>query len=373
MSAPQLSIPLRSEYTPPPTPGREKHENSFSEWNNRSTGESTPERPPTLSNQYIWLTIYFFFNLALTLYNKRALISFPFPWLLTAIHALFGAVGAGALYTAGRFEPVKGLGKKEWASVIGFSGLYTVNIAISNVSLHLVTVPFHQVVRATTPLFAMIISIVCFRKSYGKQTYLSLVPVIGGVGFATAGDYSYTQFGLILTVFGAILAALKTVLTGRILTGKLKFHPLDLLLRMAPLACAQSVAYAWVTGELASLPEWWESQAAMGKQTTITWGLAINGLIAFGLNVVSFTANKKVGPVTMTVAANVKQVLTIVLAIGMFHLHISGLNAFGILLTLFGGAWYARVEMQNKARSNARVPQPVLPLTSVDEKTKTIG
>jgi hypothetical protein len=39
----------------------------------------------------------------------------------------------------------------------------------------------------------------------------------------------------------------------------------------------------------------------------------MNGAIAFGLNVVSFTANKKTGALTMSVAANVKQVLTIVL------------------------------------------------------------
>lgn len=38
----------------------------------------------------------------------------------------------------------------------------------------------------------------------------------------------------------------------------------------------------------------------------MTWlnfvGLFVNGCIAFGLNVVSFTANKKAGPLSMTVA-----------------------------------------------------------------------
>jgi hypothetical protein len=51
-----------------------------------------------------------------------------------------------------------------------------------------------------------------------------------------------------------------------------------------------------------------------GVLTQQVWTtILFNGAVAFGLNVVSFTANKKAGALTMDVAANVKQVLTIVL------------------------------------------------------------
>lgn len=59
-------------------------------------------------------------------------------------------------------------------------------------------------------------------------------------------------------------------------------------------------------------------------------------------------ANKKTSALTMTVAANVKQVLTIVLAVMIFHLHINVTNLFGITLTLLGGALYAKVEFDQK-------------------------
>ena len=78
--------------------------------------------------------------------------------------------------------------------------------------------------------------------------------------------------------------------------------------------------------------------------------LAANGFLAFALNVVSFTANKKVGALSITVAANVKQVLTILFAVFLFHLTITPVNALGIILTLVGGAWYASVEYQEKKR-----------------------
>lgn len=51
--------------------------------------------------------------------------------------------------------------------------------------------------------------------------------------------------------------------------------------------------------------------------------------------------------------ANVKQVLSIVLAVVIFNLSISVMNALGILLTLVGGAWYASVQYREK-RSRAR-------------------
>jgi len=73
----------------------------------------------------------------------------------------------------------------------------------------------------------------------------------------------------------------------------------------------------------------------------------------------------------MTVAANVKQVLTIVLAVIIFDLHINPTNLFGITMTLAGGAWYAKTELdQKRARDAAQqngdsASQPLLHSTLV--------
>lgn len=73
-----------------------------------------------------------------------------------------------------------------------FSILYTLNIAVSNVSLELVTIPFHQVVRASAPLFTITIAyLMSGRGGRGKgfmgvggRKLGTLVPVMVGVGFA---------------------------------------------------------------------------------------------------------------------------------------------------------------------------------------------
>ena len=149
-----------------------------------------------------------------------------------------------------------------------------------------------------TPLFTIVISMVMFRKRHSRQTYLSLIPVVAGVAFATYGDYSFTAWGFVLTLTGAILASLKTIITNRVQVGRLKLHPLDLLVRMSPLAFMQCVFFGWWSGELEQVRVYGATE--MTRQKAIA--LAINGAIAFGLNVVSFTANKKTSALTMTVA-----------------------------------------------------------------------
>jgi len=319
-----------------------------------------------LHTQEFWLGLYFVFNLSLTLYNKGVLVQFPFPYTLTAIHALCGTIGGWSLWAQGAFIP-KRFGNADNVALVTFSILYAMNIAVSNVSLNMVTVPFHQVVRASTPIFTIGLSTVMFGTRISSRKLISLIPVILGVGFATYGDYYASVWGFILTLFGTFLAALKTIFTNvlqssptshhstksspsPLLPPPLSLHPLDLLTRMCPLAFIQCIFYAQLSGELDHVREWSAHEMTWPRLT----GLLINGCIAFGLNIVSFTANKKAGALSMTVAANIKQVLTILFAVLLFNLSITWMNGVGILFTLAGGAWYGYVDYDEKRRRTER-------------------
>lgn len=95
---------------------------------------------PKLNSPALWLALYFITNLSLTLYNKSILIHFPFPYTLTAIHALCGTIGGYILESKGFFVR-KQLGGREKVVMVMFSVLYSVNIVVSNASLRIVTVP----------------------------------------------------------------------------------------------------------------------------------------------------------------------------------------------------------------------------------------
>lgn len=292
-----------------------------------------------------YLIIYFTFNLGLTLFNKAVMIAFPFPFLLTALHAAAGCLGTGIWYYYGSLKP-KALTRKDSVALYAFSILYTVNIAVSNLSLSMVTIPFHQVLRATTPVFTVAIYRFCYSNTYSFDTYVSLIPVIIGVGLATYGDYYATMLGFFMTLLGAILAALKTVVTNRMQTAGLHLTALELLYRLSPLAFLQSIAMAYINDEFSGIKKFLFEQGNLSMKVILIF--FINAAMAFGLNVTSFTANKKTGALTMTVAANVKQILTVLLAVIFWHLKVGYINASGILITIIGGVWYGRLELMNQ-------------------------
>ncbi|KAF9467179.1 triose-phosphate transporter family-domain-containing protein [Collybia nuda] len=349
------------------------------------------------SRPSLYLALYFTLNLGLTLYNKSVLIHFPFPYTLSAIHALCGSIGTFVLVRISRTPPPK-LNFQETLILLAFSFLYTINIIVSNVSLGLVTVPFHQVVRASTPLFTILFSASLFGAKSSRAKLIALIPVVTGVGFATYGDYYFTPWGFFLTLFGTILAALKTIYTNLLQTHTSLYRatslksdprvrskiltktspsdhaqafrvtlppltPLHLLYLLSPLAFIETTLLAHFSGELGRVHEY--SVAGIryplgrgythglpsftpGLSNMLLWLLMMNGVMAFALNVVSFSANRKVGALSMTVAANVKQVLTILCAVIMFNLTITPTNALGIGLTLIGGAFYTAVELKER-------------------------
>src|ERR1700738_4807910 len=100
-------------------------------WSVKRLSISRPYQP----SSFAWLFAYFFFNLALTIYNKCVLAgNFPFPYTLTAVHAFSGSVGSYICWKRGVFSMAT-LTARETVQIIMFSGIYTVNIIMSNVSL----------------------------------------------------------------------------------------------------------------------------------------------------------------------------------------------------------------------------------------------
>ncbi|KAL9043186.1 MAG: hypothetical protein Q9214_003580 [Letrouitia sp. 1 TL-2023] len=293
------------------------------------------------------IVIYFIFNLSLTLYNKAVMNTFRYPFLLTTLHAAAGMVGTHIMLARGTFA-LKNLTRKDGYVLSAFSILYTANIAVSNVSLAMVTVPFHQTVRALTPVFTAAIYRYCFSGIYDKGTYISLAPVILGVMLASYGDLYASLLGFSMTLLGTLLAAVKTVATNRLQTAGLHFGALELLYRMSPIACVQSLVMAYLCGEIQQFRDFAAVPGQFRLQEVMI--LLINGAIAFALNVVSFETNRCAGALTMTIAANVKQVLTVVLSIMIWRIQVGSMNACGIVLTLIGGAWYGRVEVMSKGK-----------------------
>lgn len=213
----------------------------------------------------------------------------------------------------------------------------------------MIVVPFHQAIRATTPIFIITIYHSVLGQTYCPQIYLSLIPVALGLGLVIYGSDYITSAAFSIILLGAALAVIRTVATNRMQTSGLWFSAPELLFRVLPIACGQCLMLAYLTGELHGF-----KPPTMSEILSIctSWGVlprVLNGFLAFGLDLASLIACKQAGALTLAVAAaTVKQVFVVTfLAVSSDSMR--GCITFcGLLLVLAGGMGYGMLQRIDK-------------------------
>jgi len=342
-------------------------------------------------------------NLLVTLLNKAcftALVSFPYPYTLTAIHmavcafcchSIFYSIGAAARKQQQQQSNNNNTTKNLWVQLLGdqlqhpiptldahgqrliaaFSVLFSLNIAMGNVSLHYVSVNFNQVLRSLVPVVTLWLTL-CRSTTTSSSTLRkkqqpisaarqrAVGPVVAGVALACAGDRSaVTVAGWVSTLLCVVLASLKVVASSELLTtgcgganGMKQLHPVVLLQLLAPLAMVQCLVLALATGELGEIGRRWDAEFnpwTTGDGTPCAV-LLFSGLLAFSLNISALQAYKLTSPLTCCIAAAVKQVLMIVVSTAMFQTPVSLMNGTGIVVVLVASAYYSLLSVQEQAQ-----------------------
>jgi len=317
-----------------------------------------------------WLILWTANNVGITLLNKAAFqtVDFKYPYFLSFVHMVCNAMGSQFVFASlakdkaynrtGFIQRLLGdinrnqlddMGRRY---MLGFSVIFSLNIAIGNVSLNNVSVNFNQVMRSLVPAVTIIMGLF-LKKHISMNRIFAVIPIVIGVAMACFGDMEITAKGFVYTSCCVFLAALKVVASGEMLTGPLKQHPVDLLANMAPLAMVQCLILSFATGEVREIMSRPEIFTSICPTTVVI----VTGLFSFSLNICSLMANKLTSPLTLCIVANVKQVLMIAISTVVFGTQITPLNGCGIVVVLIGSARYSYVSLMEKMEKQK--PKPV--------------
>jgi len=145
-------------------------------------------------------------------FGKWILSEFPHPMTLTLVQLVAITAFSGPALSFLRVRPVSGLNKRHyWRMIVPLAVAKFMASVSAHVSIWKTPVSYAHTVKASMPLFTVLISKCVRGESHSGRTYLSLCPIVLGVAIATVTEVSFDVFGLLSALTAtAIFAGMAT-------------------------------------------------------------------------------------------------------------------------------------------------------------------
>lgn len=163
--------------------------------------------------------LWYALNVAYNIGNKLVLTALPIPWTAATIELFFGLPYVLMLWATGlRKTPKLSFDNIKTLSSQGFF-LAATHVG-GVISFGAGAISFTHVLKATEPVWSALLLAVCFKEFLPIPVYLSLIPIIGGVGLASLKELSFSWLSFTAAVLSAVASASKAILSKKVLTGK---------------------------------------------------------------------------------------------------------------------------------------------------------
>ncbi|XP_032686109.1 solute carrier family 35 member E1 homolog [Odontomachus brunneus] len=290
--------------------------------------------------------------------GKMLLSVFPYPITVTMVQLTSITVYSGPFFNL--------WGVRRYTSNITWSyylrlivplalGKFLASV-FSHVSIWKVPVSYAHTVKATMPLFTVILSRIILREQQTWKVYLSLVPIVGGVAIATLTELSFNMVGLISALLSTMAFSLQNIYSKKVLhdTG---VHHLRLLHILGRLALFMFLPF-WLLYDLRSLVYDPVTKTSVEMSYHTVGLLFLDGILNWLQNIIAFSVLSIVTPLTYAVASASKRISVIAVTLFVLGNPVTWLNMFGMTMAILGVLCYNKAKYDQRLKNQRSTVLP---------------
>ncbi|XP_065674335.1 solute carrier family 35 member E1 isoform X3 [Hydra vulgaris] len=255
--------------------------------------------------------------------GKKILVQYPYPLTITLFHMLSSSfmvypvllmAGINTQYRYSKHFMLR------FIIPLGFGKLFG-SIA-SHISIWRVTISYAHTVKASLPIFTVLLGRLIYKDLQSYQVYLSLLPIVFGVAIATITELSFEFYGMCSALLATFIFALQNLYS--------KLH-------------------------------------STADQLDLLGRLSMSSFINFLQSIVSFSVLHLLSPLSYSVANATKRVLVITVSLATLHNPVTLVNFFGMMLAVLG------VYLYNRAKISQGTIKSILPTTLNDQLSEKVS
>jgi len=278
--------------------------------------------------------------------GKWILSEFPYPMTLTMAQLASIAIYSGPMLALLGVRKASSCSSFTWkyygTMILPLAFAKFASSVLAHVSIWKVPVSYAHTVKATLPFFTVIMSRILLGERYSWRVYLSLLPIIVGVGIATVTEVSFDLTGLSSALMATGGFSVISIFSKKVLkeTG---VHHLRLLCTLGRIACLMFFP-VWLLMDFSRVA------ADLTNENSISSGviflLVIDGVLHWMQNILAFTIIKLVAPLTYAVANVTKRISIISVSLLLIQNHVTSSNICGMMLAIGGVFYYNKVKYE---------------------------
>lgn len=231
-----------------------------------------------------------------------------------------------------------------------------------NINSTLISTRFSFSVKATMPLFTVILSRLIMKEKQTFTVYMSLVPIITGVLIATLTEISFDTVGLVFALLSTLGFSLQNIFSKKVLKDT-KIHHLRLLHVLGRLSFFLFLP-VWIFSDMLNVLQhpaivswirknmilhsimfmnFYDLQANLDYRVISL--LFLDGVLNWLQNILAFSVLSLVTPLTYAVASASKRIFVIGISLFVLGNPVTWMNILGMVLACCGVLCYNRVSI----------------------------